>query len=60
MTGIEWDSVDHLVEIPGVYDGWSIAVMRDGTQVNRWPVGDPRHAATQDHIDRKEHATDEC
>ena len=28
--------VDHLIELPGVYDGWSIAVFMDGTMLNRW------------------------
>lgn len=28
--------VDHLIELSGVYDGWSVAVMKDGTRVNRW------------------------
>ena len=30
------DRIAHLVELRGVYDGWSIAVLTDGTQVNRW------------------------
>lgn len=33
---IDMFEVDHLVEIRGVFDGWSIAVMKDGTVVNRW------------------------
>lgn len=28
--------IDHLVEIQGLYDGWSIAVFRDGRVYNRW------------------------
>lgn len=28
--------IDHLIELRGVYDGWSIAVMTDGTIKNRW------------------------
>lgn len=28
--------IDYLVEIAGIYDGWSIAVLKDGSQVNRW------------------------
>jgi hypothetical protein len=28
--------IDHLIELRGVYDGWSIAVMADGTYENRW------------------------
>lgn len=43
--------VAYRVEIRGIYDVWSIAVLRDGTLVNRWPEGDPRHAPTQKIID---------
>jgi len=33
--------VDHLVEVRGVYDGWSIAVTAEPyTYVNRWAVRD--------------------
>lgn len=28
--------IDYLIEIRGVYDGWSIAVLKDGTLWNRW------------------------
>ena len=28
--------IDHLIELRGVYDGWSIAVYADGTIKNRW------------------------
>lgn len=28
--------VHYLIELPGVYDGWSIAAMTDGTFSNRW------------------------
>lgn len=37
---INWDEVDHLIELRGVYDGWSIAVMKNGTQINRWANDD--------------------
>ncbi len=40
-----------LIETRGVYDGWSVAVMPDGTFVNRWPEDDPRHKRTQDWLD---------
>lgn len=33
------EEVDHLIEITGVYDGWSIAVLKDGTVCNRWGAG---------------------
>lgn len=29
-------NVDHLIELRGVYDGWSVAVLEDGERVNRW------------------------
>ena len=29
-------NVDHIIEITGVYDGWSVAVLEDGTRWNRW------------------------
>lgn len=28
--------IDYLIELRGVYDGWSIAVHKDGTLRNRW------------------------
>jgi hypothetical protein len=28
--------VAHLIELRGVYDGWSVSVHEDGTRVNRW------------------------
>ena len=28
--------IAYLIELRGVYDGWSVAVMTDGTRVNRW------------------------
>jgi hypothetical protein len=48
---IEPNDVDYYIEIRGVYGGWSAAKMKDGTLRNRWPVGDRRHAATQEWID---------
>jgi hypothetical protein len=32
----EQDNIDYLIELRGVYDGWSVAVLKDGTRVNRW------------------------
>ena len=40
MTVIESSSIDRLIELRGVYDGWSIAVMKDGSLVNRWTDDD--------------------
>ena len=33
-------NVAHIVEIRGVYDGWSFAVRTDGVVVNRWAMRD--------------------
>lgn len=47
--------VDHLIELHGIYDGWSIAVLKDGTKVNRW-AGiegyEARAERTQAYIDK--------
>ena len=40
-----------LIQILGVYDGWSVAKLPDGALVNRWDPADRRHAATQKYID---------
>lgn len=56
-------NVDHLIEIPFVYDGWSIAVIREPyAYVNRWAdENDPtrsregyhrRFLATEEYIER--------
>lgn len=37
--------VDHLIELRGVYDGWSIEVRKDGTMRNRWAEADGKPAA---------------
>lgn len=38
MTERDWgmDDIVMLYEIPGVYDGWSAAELKDGRVVNRW------------------------
>lgn len=38
MNERDWgmDDVFMLYEIPGVYDGWSAALLKDGRVVNRW------------------------
>lgn len=41
-----------LIEIRGIYDGWSVKKLADGTLLNRWPDDDRRHKPTQDWIDR--------
>lgn len=61
-SSIDMDQVDHLVELRGVYDGWSIAVYTDGTIHNRWadskgqphPGYERRWAATRDAIAQME------
>ena len=45
------ENIDHYISIRGVYDGWSVAVLKDGTMLNRWPPDDRRHKATQDWIE---------
>lgn len=42
-----------LIEVHGLYDGWSIAKYPDGSLHNRWPEDDYRHARTQAWIDRQ-------
>jgi hypothetical protein len=42
----------YLIEIRGVYDGWSIGITPDGEYVNRWDKDDYRYAATQEVIER--------
>lgn len=46
----EDDEVVLLIEIRGIYDGWSVAKMKDGRLVNRWPEDDRRHKPTQNWI----------
>ena len=57
-------NIDHLIEIPGVYDGWSIAVIREPTYayVNRWarkddpllpePEYERRYRRTEEYIEQ--------
>lgn len=40
LVGLSGNQIDHLIEIRGVYDGWSIAVHRDGSLHNRWAQSD--------------------
>jgi hypothetical protein len=41
-----------LIELRGVYDGWSVAILPNGTVLNRWdPIAYPRrYAATEKFI----------
>ena len=52
MSALLPEEIDRYVEVRGVHDGWSVAVMKDGRMLNRWPPDDRRHKATQDYIDR--------
>ena len=49
---IEGQEVEYLIEILGYYDGWSVAKMKDGRMLNRWPPSDHRHKPTQKWIER--------
>ena len=40
MPEIDSAQIDHLIELRGVYDGWSIARLKDGSLVNRWADND--------------------
>ena len=54
MSMIPTQSTDTLfIEIRGIYDGWSVKQLPDGTLVNRWPVGDCRYQPTQDWINQQ-------
>lgn len=40
-----------FIELAGVYDGWSVAQLPDGTLKNRWEFGSKRWKETQEFID---------
>lgn len=46
------EDVEVYIEIRGIYDGWSVAKMKDGRMLNRWPPDDRRHKPVQEWIDR--------
>jgi hypothetical protein len=48
---IDMALVHMLWEDPAIYDGWSVAEMKDGTFVNRWPKSHRRHKAGQKYRD---------
>lgn len=48
--GWTMDDVEVIFEIQGLYDGWSWAMLKDGSAVNRWPEGDRRYQPTEDYI----------
>lgn len=47
---INHEDVQYLIEVRGIYDGWSVALMNDGTYVNRWEQDDRRYQPTQDYM----------
>lgn len=53
MTEENWEDAAILIEIRGIYDGWSVKQMPDGTLVNRWPPDDRRHAPAQQWIEKQ-------
>lgn len=54
MNEINHDEVETFIELRGVYDGWSIAKMKDGSYANRWAETDHRYKRTQDFIEMLE------
>jgi len=48
------DDIAYLVEIPGVYDGWSVAVHKDGSMTNRWARLHEEYYASEVITDRYE------
>lgn len=47
---IDTVEVECLIEVRGIYDGWSIARMKDGSLINRWAPDDRLWKPTQDMI----------
>lgn len=47
LLGVPAGSIAYVVEVRGIYDGWSFAVLKDGTARNRWPLEDRRHKPTE-------------
>ena len=51
------EDIESYIEIRGIYDGWSVAKMKDGRMLCRWPPSDSRHKPTQAwiaaHIDQQ-------
>lgn len=36
VLGHDDEDIETLIELQGVYDGWSILKLKDGTLINRW------------------------
>lgn len=56
-----YGDIDYVISLREVYDGWSIAVLKDGTVWNRWqnadgdgptPGYEHRYQATQEYIEK--------
>lgn len=47
---VDMGQVAHGIELPGIYDGVSVWVMKDGARINRWAgvTGHERRAARVD------------
>ena len=45
------DQILRFIEIRGVYDGWSIIELNDGTLINRWEENDYRYEQTRNVIE---------
>ena len=60
MARFTSEEIDTLIEDRDIYDGWSIAVLKDGRRINRWsndegtaaePGYERRYEATQKILD---------
>jgi hypothetical protein len=51
VKGVPDEQVHMLYTLRDIYDGWSVAKLKDGRLINRWPVGTRKHALAQDWID---------
>lgn len=49
---VDEDELEAYIEIRSIYDGWSVAKMKDGRLINRWPESDWRYEQTQQWIER--------
>lgn len=48
-----------LIEIRGIYDGWSVAQLPDGRLLNRWSEHHRLHKSVQDWIDNYDKGDEE-
>ena len=59
MVDIREANVEYYIEVRGIYDGWSVAKMKDGSYVNRWAETDRRYQPTEDWIKSMQQAADQ-